>query len=269
MYQKQNNRKYWLDVRHNAYIVGTCICPCKSFPLCGLLVMWEPLLWIEDQSLSISETWKGLWGNPFHVQQIIFQVDRSQGGARTTRVANSPLPHQPASTRYAHVHLEILHIQLLICCLPQISKRLIWLKLMESKMFPACVWRSNTLLGFPSEYNGMKWNCVKNVCKVWFYLIWLLSSLNTCRFLNCWMQRGTSPRRLLSNRSSPSERYVPTKETRSIPSSLKALWDRRRDCRVDRMWRKVKAAMWLMWLCWRLSLFKQRGKCIGTEVNLL
>lgn len=70
---------------------------------------------------------------------------------------------------------------------------------------------------------------------VQLYLIWLLSSLSTCRFLNCRMQRGTSPRRLLSNRSSASERYVPTKETRSMPSLIKALWDRRRDCRLDRM----------------------------------
>lgn len=102
-----------------------------------------------------------------------------------------------------------------------------------------------------------------------FYLIWLLSSRSTCRFLNWRTQRGTSSRRLLSKRSSPIERNVPAKETRSIPSLLKALCDRWRDCRPGRRWRNEKAGMWLMLLCWSFSLRRRRGRFIGTEVNWL
>lgn len=78
------------------HIKWACICPCVFVPQCGLLVVWLPLLWIEDQSLSINETREGIWGNSLHLKQIIFQVDRSQGWARVTRVAYSPLPHHPA-----------------------------------------------------------------------------------------------------------------------------------------------------------------------------
>lgn len=105
--------------------------------------------------------------------------------------------------------------------------------------------------------------------KVQFYLIQLLSSLSTCRFLNSRTQRGISPRWLLSNRSSLKERYVPTKETRAIPLLLKALWDRRRDCRPGRRWRNVKAGMWLTLLWSRVSLRRWRGRFIRTEVNWL
>lgn len=78
---------------------------CMSVPLCGLLVGWLLPLWKEDQSLSVSETREGIWGNPLHFQQIIFQVDRSQGGARITRVAHRPLPHQPATTTQKHLNI--------------------------------------------------------------------------------------------------------------------------------------------------------------------
>ncbi len=74
----------------------------------------------------------------------------------------------------------------------------------------------------------------KTLWKVPLHLIWLLSNLSTCRFLNCRMHRGTSLRRLLSNRSSLRERYVPTKENCSTPSLLRSLWDSWRDCRLDR-----------------------------------
>lgn len=114
-------------------ILWLCICHCMSVPLCSLLVIWVPLLWIEDQSLSINETGKGIWGNPLHLQQIIFQVDRSQGGARIARVAHSPLPHQPATTTYVHLNLDTLHLlhfalflpQVLICCFPKCTKNCI------------------------------------------------------------------------------------------------------------------------------------------------
>ncbi len=81
-----------------------------SAPLCGLLVVWVSLLWKEDQSLSISETGEGLRGNHLHLQQIIFQVDWSQGGARIARVAHSPLPDQPTTTTNKHLHLDIQHL---------------------------------------------------------------------------------------------------------------------------------------------------------------
>ena len=92
------------------------------------------------------------------------------------------------------------------------------------------------------------------------YLIWLLSSRSTFRFLNCRTQRGTSLRWLLSSRSSCSERYVPTKENRSSPSLLKALWDSWRVRRPGRTWRNTKEGMWLMLLCWRVSLRRLRGR---------
>lgn len=99
---KQTTWCYFFSV--NMRLLCVCISPCKSFPLCGLSVKWHTLLlWIEDQSLSISETGEGIWGNPLHIQQIIFQVDRSQGGASIMRVAHSPLPHQPATTRCTYI----------------------------------------------------------------------------------------------------------------------------------------------------------------------
>lgn len=94
----------------NMHILWVYICPCISVPLCGLWVVGVPLLWIEDQSLRISETGEGIFGNLLHIQQIIFQVDRSQGGARITGVAHSPLPHQPATTTYRHLHSNIQHL---------------------------------------------------------------------------------------------------------------------------------------------------------------
>lgn len=57
----------------HAYIVFVCVCACISLPLCSLFVM--SLLWIEDQSPSINETREGIWRDPLHLQQIIFQVD--------------------------------------------------------------------------------------------------------------------------------------------------------------------------------------------------
>lgn len=71
--------------------------------------------------------------------------------------------------------------------------------------------------------------------------MWLLSSLSIFRLLNCLMKGGTSSRRLLSSRSSPIERYVPTNEDRSALPSLRRLWDSWRDCRPGRRWRKEKA----------------------------
>lgn len=53
------------------------------------------LLWIQDQSLCVSHTGESLRGNRLLFQEIIFQVDRNQGGARITRVAHCPLPHLP------------------------------------------------------------------------------------------------------------------------------------------------------------------------------
>lgn len=106
----------------------------------------------------------------------------------------------------------------------------------------------------------------QSVC---FYLIRLLSSLSTCRFLNCRMLRGTSVRWLLSNRSSTSERYVPTKELRSMLWSLSWLWDSWRDCRPGRRWRKEKTGIWWMLLCWRDSLWRRRGRFMGIWVNRL
>lgn len=91
----------------HAYIVCTCL-----FRVWLLVVRVVFLLWIEDQSLSIRETGEGIWRNPLHLQQIVFQAEQSQGGARITRVAHSPLPQHPANTtckRFRHTTMCILH----------------------------------------------------------------------------------------------------------------------------------------------------------------
>ena len=92
----------------HAYIVCTCL-----FFRVRLLVVWVGfLLWIEDESLSISETGEGVWRNPLHLQQIVFQVERSQGGVRITGVAHSPLPQYPENTarkQFRHTAMCILH----------------------------------------------------------------------------------------------------------------------------------------------------------------
>lgn len=55
------------------------------------------LLWIENESLSVSKTREGFGWDCLHLQQIIFQVERSQGGIGILWVAHSPLFHHPAS----------------------------------------------------------------------------------------------------------------------------------------------------------------------------
>lgn len=99
--------------------------------------------------------------------------------------------------------------------------------------------------------------------------MWLLSSLRIVRLLNCRMKGGTSSRWLLSSRSSPIERYAPTKEARSALPSFRWLWDSCSERRPGRRWRKEKAGTWRMLLCRRVSLRRRRGRLVGTEANWL
>lgn len=99
--------------------------------------------------------------------------------------------------------------------------------------------------------------------------MWLLSSLSACRFLNRRIHWGTSDKRLLSSRSSVSEIKVPAKAFRLKLLWLRSLFDSWRDWRPGRRWRKEKAGMWWMLLCWRDSLRKRRGRLGGTWVNWL
>lgn len=315
----------------------TCVVVCHHddarvvFAYLWSLLVCVPLLGTEDQSLGVSETGEGFWRNLLHLQEIIFQVDRSQGGAQIMRVAHSPLPHQPETTTYTTLKFRYktnwmlylsdswpgtrvpqqlnhnccfglqcycvqskknkdavsVHGKIRNCC---DSKSLVlypctdveacldeWLNMHQ---YPSLLF---SLEGFPKGaalpelmilgMNGCQaWKHYPCTVTQWWallYLIWLLSSLSTCRFLNCRTRTGTSHSWLLSNRSSPSERYVPTKETCSIPSFLKALWDRLRERRPGCKWRNTKAGMRLILLCWRLSVRRGRGRFIGTEVNWL
>lgn len=56
------------------------------------------LLWVQGHSMCIGDTEEGVWRNSHNIQEIIFQVHWSQGGARITRMTHSPLSHLPETT---------------------------------------------------------------------------------------------------------------------------------------------------------------------------
>lgn len=59
----------------------------------SLIVMLH--LRMQEKSIRISKTAKGLLRNLLNINQIVFDVDRSQGGPRVTRVTHSPPVHHP------------------------------------------------------------------------------------------------------------------------------------------------------------------------------
>lgn len=59
-------------------------------------------LWIQDQTLGISETVEGLFWDLLWVDLIVFYVDRSQGGSRVFGMTNSPLVHSSKGHRNGH-----------------------------------------------------------------------------------------------------------------------------------------------------------------------